>query len=77
VPKIRALTEWSGRKAGEVWDATDDDARLLCASDLPGGQKAEYVDRVMRAVDSPLVQSQPQQPSEKRRYMRRDMQAQN
>jgi hypothetical protein len=78
MPKIRALTSWADRQAGEEWDASYTDAALLCTPDLPGGQKAEYVDRAMTAAepqqtktDSPPAQGQP----EKRRYQRRDLRA--
>jgi hypothetical protein len=79
MPKIRALTSWSGRNAGEEWDATDDDARILCTTDLPGGQRAEYVDRALRATSSsaPPSQEAPQASPEKKRYLRRDMRPEN
>jgi hypothetical protein len=69
MPRLRALTDWSGRKKGEQWDASDDEARILCALDLPGGRKAELVDRVMTAADNPEL-------TEKGRYARRDMRVQ-
>jgi hypothetical protein len=78
MPKIRALQNSSDRKAGDEWDATDEQARILTAADLPGGAKAEYVDRALRAVEPP--QPQPKEPDrsiEKRRYLRRDMRAQS
>jgi hypothetical protein len=75
MPRIRAITDWSDRKAGDEFDVPEDYARILCTPDVAGGQKAEYVVRAMQAVEQ-----QPQQPEpapEKRRYMRRDMRAQN
>ncbi len=79
MPKIRARTSWADRKTGDEFDVSDIEARILCAPDLPGGQKAEYVDRAMMAVgqqqqtqsDSPPAPGVP----EKRRYQRRDLQA--
>lgn len=79
MPRLRALTSWADRKQGDEWDAPDEVARLLCAPDLPGGQKAEIVDRAMKAVDSPpSVEATPiDDPTPpKRRYMRRDLRAQ-
>jgi hypothetical protein len=75
MPRIRALTTWSGHNAGEEWDASDEEARILCTPDLPGGQKAQYVDRAMQAVAQEQTPTQPDTP-EKRRYMRRDLRAQ-
>jgi hypothetical protein len=77
MPRLRALTSWSGRKAGEEFDAADADARLLCAKDALGGQRAIIVDRAMRAVDKP-IEPKPRQSTDevvdsKRRYLRRDM----
>jgi len=77
MPRLRALTEWADKKVGDEFDATDEHARILCAPDLPGGQKAEYLDRAMRAVEQPQPQATEPPATEKRRYMRRDMQAQN
>jgi hypothetical protein len=85
MPRLRALTSWADRRQGDEWDATDADARVLCACDLPGGQKAELVDRVMRPTrsESPRVESTqdesppaPKQQTDKRRYLRRDLRAQ-
>jgi hypothetical protein len=70
MPRLRALTSWAGRSAGDEFDASDEDARLLCAADLPGGPKAEIIDRVMQAADSALTGP------DKRRYLRRDLRAQ-
>jgi len=77
MPRVRAITEWADRKMGEEFDVSDEHARVLCAPDLPGGQKAEYVDRAMRPVEQSQAQPEPTSAPEKRRYMRRDMQAQN
>jgi hypothetical protein len=81
MPRLKALTSWAGRVAGEEFDASDSDARVLCALDLPGGPKAIAVDdRAMRAESAPEVPKQPSAPEaapEKRRYMRRDLRAQN
>jgi hypothetical protein len=77
MPKIRALTSWSGRKEGEEWDASDNDARILCASDLAGGQRAEYVDRAMSTTSSSSPPKQETPAQEKKRYLRRDMRAEN
>lgn len=78
MPIIRARTNWADRKTGDEFDVNEIEARILCAPDLPGGQKAEYVDRAMTAVeprqtqaDSPATPGTP----EKRRYQRRDLQA--
>jgi hypothetical protein len=75
MPRIRALTNWSGRKVGEEWDASEEDARLLCACDLVGGQRAEYTDRAMRAASSSPAPAAPQPSPDKKRYMRRDLRA--
>jgi hypothetical protein len=76
MPKVRALTSWAGRKAGDEWDASDEDARILCAPDLPGGQRAEYLDRAMRAANPPPTSAPTASaPQEKRRYLRRDLRA--
>jgi hypothetical protein len=75
MPRIRAITTWADHKLGDEFDVPEEYARILCAPDVPGGQKAEYLDRAMQPIEQP---QQPQQPApEKRRYMRRDMQAQN
>jgi hypothetical protein len=78
MPKIRALTSWADRKAGDEWDASDTDARLLCAPDALGGPKAEYIDRSMmpRQPTTPATPVAPVSAPEKRRYQRRDMWAQ-
>jgi hypothetical protein len=78
---------WSGRKTGEEFDASESDARLLCAADALGGQKATIIDRSMKAVEPPEPPIEPPPPTEmptkaeiveaKRRYMRRDLRAQN
>jgi hypothetical protein len=77
MPRLRALTDWADRKRGDEWNASDDDARLLTACDLPGGAKAELVDRSMTPAESerqtPAEPNPPVDP--KRRYLRRDMQA--
>lgn len=81
MPQLRALQPWADRKQGEVFDASDEDARILCAPDLPGGQKAERLDAArieaaaMTAEEAPAL-VQPAGPSKKGRYMRRDMRAQ-
>ena len=90
MPHVRALTSWADRKVGDVFEATDDDARLLCAADAVGGRKAEVVGRALEP--QPLKpesrkQSEPTPPAadddqpspraEKRRYMRRDLRAQS
>jgi len=78
MPRIRAITEWADRKIGDEFDVSDEYARILCTPDLPGGQKAEYVDRAMQAVEQHQPEPPaPPEPPEKRRYMRRDMRAQN
>lgn len=79
MPRLRALTSWADRKAGEEFEASDADARLLCATDAIGGQKAKLVDRAMRAADeAPPPQTSSEQTIEaKRRYLRRDLRAQN
>jgi hypothetical protein len=74
--RIRAITAWADRKPGDEFDVSEEYARILCAPDLPGGQKAEYIDRAMQAVEQPQ-QAQPESAPEKRRYLRRDMRAQN
>ena len=71
--RIRALQDYVGRRKGEEFDASDEDARILCAPDLPGGQKCERLElepRAMTATDSPLVTE-----SRRGRYQRRDMRA--
>lgn len=82
MPRLRALQSSASRKAGEEFDASDDDARLLSAPDVLGGQKAMLIDRAMRAerTEEPkqASSSKPVEPKpEKRRYLRRDMRAQN
>jgi hypothetical protein len=78
MPRLRALQSWSGRKAGDEFDASDADAKLLCAPDGLGGQKARILSRDMRAGDPPPAPpSTPAEPPEtKRRYLRRDLRAQ-
>jgi|SoiMetStandDraft_5_1073268.scaffolds.fasta_scaffold00116_13 hypothetical protein len=81
MPRLRALTSWADRREGDEWDAGDEDARILAAPDLPGGQKAVVIDRAMVAVDSeppapaPLPPAAPAPQPDKRRYMRRDLRA--
>jgi hypothetical protein len=87
MPRVRALTSWADRKAGEEFDASDADARVLCAADLPGGQKARLVDRSMKAAEpepepdelpaAPSAPSSTKQADNKRRYLRRDLRAQS
>lgn len=77
MPRIRALTDSAEHKAGEEWDASELDARVLCAPDLPGGARAEYIDRAMKPVEAPTPALPADAPPEKRRYMRRDLRAQN
>lgn len=84
MPRLKALTSWADRKAGDEFDASDADARLLCAPDLPGGQKAYLVDRAMRAAD-PTADPEPIKAApvpakdrpDRRRYLRRDLRAQS
>lgn len=79
MPRLRALTSWSGRQAGEVFEASESDARVLCARDGIGGQRAERInDRALEPSKQPaeLEPPAPKQ-TEKRRYMRRDLRAQN
>jgi hypothetical protein len=78
MPKIRARTSWADRKTGDEFDVNEIEATILCAPDLPGGQKAEYVDRAMTPVEPQQTQADsPPAPGapEKRRYQRRDLQA--
>jgi hypothetical protein len=88
MPRLRALTAWADRRQGDEFDASDDDARVLCARDLPGGQKAERIaDRAMRPVEPPIeppaeprrdeTSTTPAMSTNKRRYLRRDLRAQN
>jgi hypothetical protein len=85
MPRLRALTSWADRKAGDEFEASDGDARLLCAADAIGGQKARIVDRAMAPTEpriEPTTAAENQKPSEsskseKRRYLRRDLRAQN
>lgn len=80
MPRLRALRSSAERKAGEEFEASESDARLLCAPDALGGQKATLVDRSMRAAE-PETAKQPPSADEtiagKRRYLRRDLRAQN
>ena len=83
MPRLRALTSWSGRQAGEIFEASDTDARILCARDGIGGQRAERVlDRALEPTE-PTTQERseptqsPSKQTEKRRYLRRDLRAQN
>jgi hypothetical protein len=77
MPRLRALQSWAGRKAGDEFDASDADAKLLCAPDGLGGQKARILSRDMRAGDPPAAApATPTEPQEKRRYLRRDLRAQ-
>jgi hypothetical protein len=78
MPRLRALQSWAGRKAGEEFDASDADAKLLCAPDGLGGQKARILSRDMRADDPPAAApaTPAEQPETKRRYLRRDLRAQ-
>jgi hypothetical protein len=64
--RVRALQSFAGHKRGEEFDLSDEEARILAAPDLVGGQKVEVVDRAMNA----------EQPGQRRgRYARRDMRA--
>ena len=77
MPRLRAIVSSANRKAGEEFDASESEAKLLTAADALGGQRAELVDRAMRASDEA---PKPQQTSDevvegKRRYLRRDMRA--
>ena len=83
MPRLLALKSWSGRKAGEEFDASDADAKLLCAPDGLGGQKARILTRAMRAGEAPAAPAAPAEaaPAEannpdRRRYLRRDLRAQ-
>jgi hypothetical protein len=78
MPRLLALQSWSGRKTGEEFDASDADAKLLCAPDGIGGQKARIATRDMRAGDLPpaATPAAPVEQPEKRRYLRRDLRAQ-
>jgi hypothetical protein len=72
MPRIRALHAFVGRKKGEEYEATEEHARILCASDLPGGPRCERVEaRAMKAQDSSLVDTG----SPRSRYSRRDLRA--
>ena len=78
MPRLRALMDSADRKIGEQFDATDEQARILCARDLPGGQRAEYVDRNLKPVDLPGTAPHfDNWHGGKRRYLRRDLRAQN
>jgi hypothetical protein len=77
MPRLRALISSADRKAGDEFDATDEEAHFLCAPDLPGGQRAEYVDRAMRPVTLPGTAPRFEDAPEKHRYLRRDLRAQN
>lgn len=82
MPRLRALTSWADRKQGDEFDASDADARLLCAADAIGGQKAVLVDRQLKPAESESQkESEPESPAnkqpERRRYMRRDLRAQS
>jgi hypothetical protein len=82
MPRLRALKSWADRKAGEEFDATELDARLLCAADGLGGQKATIVDRSMQAAEPSAPPLEPPAPAnkqqqDKRRYLRRDLRAQS
>lgn len=69
MPRLRALMSWSGRKRGDEWDATDEEARILTV-DLPGGRRAEFVEtRVMNTDDESALVPQ------RGRYNRRDQRA--
>jgi len=71
MPRIRALQDFVGRRKGEEFEASEEHARILCAPDLPGGQKCERVEvRAMTATDSPSIVE-----SRRGRYARRDMRA--
>lgn len=74
MPRLRALMNWSDRRAGEEFDASDADARILCAPDLPGGQKAELATtgKLTAEENEALTQSL----REKQRHLRRDLRAQ-
>jgi len=85
MPRLRALTSWADRKAGDEFEASDSDARLLSAADAIGGPKAKIIDRAMAPAEQriePATDSESQKPSEpgkpeKRRYLRRDLRAQS
>lgn len=76
MPKVRALKKSATREIGEVYEVSDEEARIITAPDGLDGQKAELVveqTRDMRAEDSPLVE----QPTRRGRYSRRDLRAQD
>ena len=78
MPRLRALVSSANRKAGEEFEASEAHAKMLTAADLIGGQRAELVDRSMRAADEPTpkqAQSADEVVDSKRRYLRRDMRA--
>jgi hypothetical protein len=81
MPRLRALRSWADRKAGEEFDASDLEARLLCAPDGLGGQKATIADRSMKAAERSDPPPEPPAPAtkqqDKRRYLRRDLRAQS
>ena len=89
--KLRAVKEvrYAGKNRfpGDEFEAADTDAMILCAKDISGGPKAEFVEqseinrpeikqpetRDMAAED--LEDPEPASATPKRRYMRRDMKA--
>jgi hypothetical protein len=78
MPRLRALVSSSEHKAGEEFDASEADAKLLCTPDAIGGPRAQLVDRALQPVESESPnQSEPAPPSNRRRYMRRDLRAQS
>lgn len=80
MPRVRALTSWADRRAGDEFEATEADARLLCATDGIGGQRAELVDRALEADKGKKTEPEapaPDKQTDKRRYLRRDLRAQS
>lgn len=73
MPLLRALTSSANRKAGEEFNASESEARLLCAKDGLGGQKAEFVRAELTPKQEP---NNDESIAAKRRYLRRDLRAQ-
>jgi hypothetical protein len=65
---LQALFYGGPKQPGEEFEASDQDSRILCAPDLPGGQKCRVADdkpvAVAKAPPAPPVQ-QPLLPAEK------------
>lgn len=81
MPRVRMLQTSSAHRRGDVFECTETEARILCASDGFGGPRAERVSgrteaRVMKAEELPTLTEAHEAIEPRRgRYGRRDLRA--